>query len=146
MWESSMGGGKMFWYQQRYCQSLVMEFSDWKLKQKGFFPQCRFRFRTGSATILYAWKTPQVSTKEIACTQFREDGKGAEIIKLLFSIICATVNSRRILWMKITPSAETWDLKRAGCHVTYLFVFIQMGVGCNNRTKTPWPGHYFINL
>ncbi len=45
-------------------------------KQKGFFPQCRFRFRTGSATILYAWKTPQVSTKEIACSQFREEGKG----------------------------------------------------------------------
>jgi hypothetical protein len=29
--------GKIFWYQQRDCQSLVMEFSDGKLKQKGFF-------------------------------------------------------------------------------------------------------------
>jgi hypothetical protein len=29
--------GKMSWYQQRDCQSLVMEFSDGKLKQKGFF-------------------------------------------------------------------------------------------------------------
>jgi hypothetical protein len=29
--------GKVFWYQQRDFQSLVMEFSDGKLKQKGFF-------------------------------------------------------------------------------------------------------------
>jgi hypothetical protein len=35
--------GKIFWYQQRDFQSLVMEFSDGKLKQKGFFHsvQCR---------------------------------------------------------------------------------------------------------
>jgi hypothetical protein len=30
-------GGKMSCYQQRDCQSLVKEFSDGKLKQKGFF-------------------------------------------------------------------------------------------------------------
>jgi hypothetical protein len=29
--------GKMSWYQQRDCQSWVIEFSDGKLKQKGFF-------------------------------------------------------------------------------------------------------------
>jgi hypothetical protein len=29
--------GKMSWYQQRDCQSLVKEFSEGKLKQKGFF-------------------------------------------------------------------------------------------------------------
>ncbi len=29
--------GKMSWYQQRDCQSLAMEFSGGKLKQKGFF-------------------------------------------------------------------------------------------------------------
>jgi hypothetical protein len=32
-----MGGGKMSWYQQRDCQSSVLEFSDGKLKLKGFF-------------------------------------------------------------------------------------------------------------
>jgi hypothetical protein len=32
--------GRMSWYQQRHCNSLVMEFSDEKLKQKGFFSQC----------------------------------------------------------------------------------------------------------
>jgi hypothetical protein len=29
--------GKMFWYQQRDCPSVVIEFSDGKLKQKDFF-------------------------------------------------------------------------------------------------------------
>jgi hypothetical protein len=29
--------GKISWYQQLYCQSLTMEFSDGKLKQKSFF-------------------------------------------------------------------------------------------------------------
>jgi hypothetical protein len=29
--------GKIFWYQQRDFQSLVMEFSGGKPKQKGFF-------------------------------------------------------------------------------------------------------------
>jgi hypothetical protein len=33
--------GKMSWYQQRDCQSLLMEFSDGKLKQKGFFHSVR---------------------------------------------------------------------------------------------------------
>jgi hypothetical protein len=38
--------GKMSWYQQRDCQSLVMEFSDGKLKQKTFFH---------SAGLLQSW-------------------------------------------------------------------------------------------
>jgi hypothetical protein len=33
--------GKMSWYLQRDCQSLVKEFSDGKLKQKGFFHSVR---------------------------------------------------------------------------------------------------------
>ncbi len=43
--------GKMSWYQQRNCQSLVMEFSDGKLEQKRFFffSQCRFRLAMGFA-------------------------------------------------------------------------------------------------
>ena len=33
--------GKMSGHQQRDCQSLVVEFSDGKLKQKGFFTVCK---------------------------------------------------------------------------------------------------------
>ena len=32
-----LAAGKISWYQQRDCQSLVIEFLDGKLKQKGFF-------------------------------------------------------------------------------------------------------------
>jgi hypothetical protein len=40
MWECEKDlwvAGKMSWYQQRDSQSLIMEFSGGKLKQKGFF-------------------------------------------------------------------------------------------------------------
>jgi hypothetical protein len=33
--------GKISWYQQLDCQSLAMEFSDGKLKQKSFFHSAR---------------------------------------------------------------------------------------------------------
>jgi hypothetical protein len=36
----------MLWYQQRDCQSLVMEFSDGKPKQKGFFHSVAMESRT----------------------------------------------------------------------------------------------------